>query len=306
MKIFFSEQDHSVNYVHDSGFEHRFVQRSDDYFIIYVSTFTGCNQFCKMCHLTATGQTSMVPASLGELTTQWRTTLNGVAHLPVTPSKVHLNFMARGEPLLNPSVQNNMYTIVKTFNDDVNRHFGFNPKDRQIKTIPILSTIFPAELAPPGTGHWQFKKSLDKMVRGIPVGEMPRVYYSLYSTNPSVRKKWLPKAMDVDMALNGMKHLKQLGMKNNKIHYAFIEGVNDSKKDIDSILDMLDNRDLLDLKWNIVRYNPYSEKYGKESPEHIIGARVQELTDVIGVQNVDVIPRVGTDVYASCGMFLDL
>jgi adenine C2-methylase RlmN of 23S rRNA A2503 and tRNA A37 len=60
-KILTSKIDHSANIptsYKGLTIETRFVQRRPEYFIVYVSTHTGCVMKCKFCWLTQTGQTS--------------------------------------------------------------------------------------------------------------------------------------------------------------------------------------------------------------------------------------------------------
>lgn len=55
-----SQLDSSVNFVETQlvGFlESRYVRREPRYFVAYLSSQTGCNRGCGMCHLTVTGQT---------------------------------------------------------------------------------------------------------------------------------------------------------------------------------------------------------------------------------------------------------
>jgi hypothetical protein len=55
---------------------------------------------------------------------------------------------------------------------------------------------------------------------------------------------------------------------------------------------------------NIVRYNPPSERQGTEPPEEIVQRNAAIYRERLPNSRVSVIPRVGYDVAASCGMFL--
>src|SRR5947209_15592906 len=74
-----SAQDAAVNWDRAAGvgrLEARYVRRCADYFVVYLSSQTGCAQGCRMCHLTATGQTRLRDATVGEMIEQARTVLD--------------------------------------------------------------------------------------------------------------------------------------------------------------------------------------------------------------------------------------
>ena len=88
-----------------------------------------------------------------------------------------------------------------------------------------------------------------------------------------------------------------------KIHFAFIEGENDSEQDMINMAEAINKIDLK-VNLNIVRYNPYSDKYGRESDESVIHRNVSILVDLLKPAQYRVVPKVGFDVQASCGMFV--
>src|SRR5690349_16667872 len=99
-----SREDASVNWdrAADVGrIEARYVRRAPDYAVVYLSSQTGCEQGCRMCHLTATGQTRLRDVTHAEFLEQADAVLDYYRRAAPPAKSVHFNFMARGEPLAN-------------------------------------------------------------------------------------------------------------------------------------------------------------------------------------------------------------
>ena len=305
MEVFHSELDSSIN-VWIDGFEARFVQRTPEYFIIYISTMKGCDQSCRMCHLTTTGQTDSTLATFNDILAQFYAVIQELGErgtLEDTLSKastIHINYMARGEPLLNHYLIDNWGPIHKEIREYFEREYK-----KSLDVRPILSTIFPAELE----DKYGFSGIISLLIYLSDEYHPPSIYYSLYSSDEKVRKRWLPKALPCKSALMYLNLYNILTMDDNevtnKIHFALIKGVNDTLLNATGICDLLSQESLKGLKgipFNLVRYNPYSSKQGEEADEDDI-QKVSEYLNQAG-HPTKVIPKVGFDVKASCGMFL--
>lgn len=285
IKTFKSDIDQSVNYVYDASkigmFEARYVRREDEYFIVYLSSQSGCDQACRMCHLTATGQNKLENATLNDFLLQAEQVYS---HYDIQkPAKiVHYNFMARGEALNNKLILENSGLLLSKLTDMANQ--------RDLESKFLISTILP--------------KSLGSMsIKDVFPSIYPEIYYSLYSMNQSFRKKWLAKAFSAEKGLEMLKEWQDSTGKIPKIHFAFIKGENDSEKDMEQIGAAVKSFDLK-VNLNIVRYNPYSDKYGQESDEHIIIKNTEILKELLKPEQMRIVPKVGFDVKASCGMFI--
>lgn len=283
LKVLNSQIDRSVNFVEEQlvGFlESRFVRKSDDYFIAYLSSQTGCNRGCTFCHLTATGQTSFVDSSHNDFMAQAIQIFKHYRKQDKPAKYMHYNFMARGEPLAN--------NILLDSGDDLLIKLGQVAKDEGLPAKFNISTIMPQTL----------KKSLPEVFQFV----TPTIYYSLYSTQESWRKKWMPAAMEVDQALRMLREYQQFSKKIVKIHYAFIAGENDSIEEVGNVCDAIEKHDLI-CEFNLVRYNPASPDQGVESSDYVINRNIDLITNRFKGK-VQIIPRVGFDVKASCGMFV--
>ena len=287
METYKSAYDKSVNFVQENKQESRFVQRTDDYFIVYLSSQNGCNKACRFCHLTQTGQTQFVDATLEEYLKQANYPIEHYKKLLISgqkPSeKVNFNFMARGEVFSNKVVLENSSQLIDGLNEKI--------KGLNIESKFNFSTIGPTELS--GKEFSEIFKDKKENIM---------IYYSLYSVSPHFRKKWIPKALPVDDMMTKLKNWQDEGGE-VALHWAFIEGVNDSKEDVEKIIEKLEQYSLK-AKFNLVRYNPFSDSQGTESKEEVIQENFKILANYLNNPKSRIVPRVGFDVKASCGMFV--
>lgn len=282
LRVLTSNIDQSINFVEDQlvGFlESRFVRKCEEYFICYLSSQSGCNRGCTFCHLTATGQTTFKDADLNDYTSQAMRVMRHYKNQPKA-KYIHYNFMARGEALANANLLNNA--------DSILWHLGDMAVRENLSVKFNISTIMPLS----------FRKSLLDVFKII----HPTIYYSFYSTNEDFRKQWMPGAMPVEEALLKLKEYQNYSKKVIKIHHAFIKGVNDSLEDVKNMCDLL-TKNNLNVEFNLVRYNPASDAQGSESDDQVIQSNMAYIKNNITGQ-AKIIPRVGFDAFASCGMFV--
>lgn len=281
-----SNIDESVNFVTKSSvgyLESRYVRRVDDYFIVYLSSQSGCAQGCRMCHLTASNQRSYVDTTREQFVSQAKLVLDHyLSKLPA--QKMHYNYMARGEPLDSQVLIASSYSIFAELNALAS---SYGP----IEIKHVISTIMPSSFS-------------DKSLCEIFSGDIkPEIYYSLYTLNEQARKTWLPNAMPVALALEKLKEWQDFTGKRSKIHYAFIKGVNDSQQDVADICYALKKHGLT-VDFNVVRYNPFSDRYGEESDIAVIETNIDLIKSLMPDSCVQLVKKVGLDVKASCGMFV--
>jgi adenine C2-methylase RlmN of 23S rRNA A2503 and tRNA A37 len=279
-----SALDASVNWDRpaDVGrIECRYVRRCPDYFVVYLSSQTGCAQGCRMCHLTATGQTRLLDSTIGEMIDQAKTVLDHYRREAQPARFVHFNFMARGEPLANRALLSDADGLLGELSKLA---VALNLRPRH-----LISTIYPREL--------------DRPLEDIFVTHHPDIYYSVYSMSERFRRRWLPKALPAESALDRLASWQRSTHKIVALHHAYIAGENDSEGDVNAVCDALEERSMM-VHVNIVRYNPFDpSRHGVEPSEEVIERNAAIYRERLPNARVSVIPRVGFDVAASCGMF---
>lgn len=286
--VLHSELDSSVNFVFDNKMEARFVQRTPDYFICYLSSHDGCNKACRFCHLTQTGQTSFNEATIENYMTQATAVLDHYrskleAGMPAA-KHVNFNFMSRGEPLSNNQLIEGL--------SELNQKLRTAVEGMGLTHSLNISSIIPQDADLP-----KIKKAFIENKDNV------LFYYSLYSLDPSFRKRWIPKSLEPCIALDFIKELQsEMGL-NLVLHWALIQGENDSMQNAQLICEQINSRELK-ARFNLVRYNPYSQSQGEEATECSIQEFFEIMKSNLGDPNSRIVPKVGFDVKASCGMFI--
>lgn len=285
LTILKSTEDNSVNFVESGPYpgsiEARYVRRAEDYFVAYLSSQTGCDKACRFCHLTQTGQTSFEQVGLEGFFRQ-ADEIFRYADTQPQAKVVHFDFMARGEALANPTVLEEGDTLLGRLADYAVDH-------RLIPRFKI-STIMPLEM--------EGRELTDSFKRYT-----PDIHYSLYSLDADFRKRWMPKAMAPHEALRKLKLWQRRTSKIIKLHWAYIEGKNDSAEQTRDIVNVIGQLGLR-VDVNIVRYNTFSEDQGREPSLDVIGRNARILAAGLPEAKIKVVDRVGFDVKASCGMFV--
>ena len=283
-----SSEDLSVNFLKNTTegkHEARYVRRTDEYFIVYLSSHDGCRMGCRFCHLTQMGENSMRPVSLEEYVYQ---TVRVLRHYDEVvggggqprASRVHFNFMARGDALANPVVLNDFSTL--------RERLANLAATRGLESRFKVSSILP-------------KLSQDADLTLIE-GEGVALYYSLYSLDPAFRRRWLPNAMEPYIALERLADWQRKTGGRVVLHWALIEGQNDAIEDANAIANAVKNVGLR-TKYNLVRYNSPGPEQGIESDDQTRAAYFETLSSSLSEPS-RIVPRVGFDVAASCGMFV--
>jgi adenine C2-methylase RlmN of 23S rRNA A2503 and tRNA A37 len=294
-KILTSKLDKSVNWITPFGkgqIETRYVLKTKpnrEYVIAYLSSHSGCKMACKFCYLTQQKQTSFDHVPTDTYVAQVQKVIEHSKQNTPNISHLNVNFMSRGEALANK------YII--TDYPDLHTKIDAIAKKANMTLKMNISTIMPHTIR-------QYR------LKDIFGDYQAHVYYSLYSINPEFRKKWMPNALPYEQALDKLKDYEM----NSKFkypvafHWALIKGENDSIKDAETLAKLLYKYDFKS-KFNLVRYNAHPDSSSEESDE----ARYKEIFNIIssslkseGFEKSEsyIVPRVGKDVYASCGMFI--
>jgi 23S rRNA (adenine2503-C2)-methyltransferase len=240
---------------------------------------------CKMCYLTQNGNTSFDHVDIPNYTKQITTVLDFYQKNRIqTATRCNINFMARGEPLANKFVINHYPQLYDAMTETCAKY--------NLTMKPNISSIFPDTIR-------------DHKLIDVFKDKPAYLYYSMYSLNEDFRRKWLPRALPYEMVLSKLKDYQLQSGHLLTFHWSLIKGENDSLDEAKRMADLFNKWDF-NAKFQIVRFN----KHPKLNYEEADLDRINEVFQIInaGLGNHEksyIVPRVGRDVYASCGTFVD-
>jgi len=88
------------------------------------------------------------------------------------------------------------------------------------------------------------------------------------------------------------------------IHWALIAGENDSEAEVAAVLGAVRAAGLR-ASFNQVRFNPPASTGAAEPGQEALDMRFRALAEGLAGPSIRQVPRVGFDVRASCGMFVE-
>lgn len=263
-----SKLDKTVKYVTllDDGLitEASYINKDDGKDIICLSTHTGCNLGCKFCHTTDCKNVVIVrPLDAGEI---FRIAREIARSEVLDPARTLLvSFMGCGEPMLNPELPFALSMIHQ-----------LGPKVRF-----ALATLLPI-----GT-------SLDELdVQGFDV----KVHLSLHFTEDHVRREWMPFASQIVPSIRQLYEYQQRGNR-AEIHYALIDGINDSEEDAKRLVELLQGKNI---SVKLIKYNRRLSLEHQPSSSDVL----KRFREILGDFPHEYYEPPGIDVGSSCGAFL--
>lgn len=127
-----------------------------------------------------------------------------------------------------------------------------------------------------------------------------RVFYSLHSVVQETRDIAIPNATPLDEAIPMLKDYSNDNRNNVIFHHMFMDGQNDSEKEVDAFLELIQKYELQDYEFRILRYNHCDDADFGESKSF------DEIIDTIAphVPFLKVQLSTGSEVRAACGQFI--
>jgi len=128
-----------------------------------------------------------------------------------------------------------------------------------------------------------------------------RLFYSLHSAIQETRDEMIPNAMPLDEAIPALLDYSEDNKYNVIFHHMFIDGFNDTDKEIDALIDLINHYDLQNYELRILRYNTCDvSTYMHESNRF-----KNIISELIKVHpHIKVQVSAGSEVKAACGQFL--
>ena len=207
-----SQTDKTQKFIfkNEAGFivEFSYIDNNTNKDIICVPTHTMCNVGCKFCHTTDyIGKIESVSLDRKEIFDGVDYVVNNTA-IKDNKRLLLISYMGCGEPMKN------LHGLMMSMNDI---------KAAYKKRIRFaVATSLPKDC---WLEFFNFTKIVEKTKLDV------KVHLSLHYTNDEIRKKWMPASLEIEPSIEAVEFYHQLTKNAIEIHYALIEGVNDTCRD---------------------------------------------------------------------------
>jgi len=275
-----SKTDKVEKYVFKNGdgfiVEFSYIDNNTNKDIICVSTHTICNLGCKFCHTTDyIGKIISTEVEHEDL-------FDGIDYiikdLNLNRLTLLISFMGCGDPVLN------VYNVINTMLSVKN-------------TYATKNVRFAVATCMPKNDFSEFFR-LTELIKKENL--TVKMHLSLHYTTDALRKEWMPNALDIKSSLAAMDFYHEATKNPVEIHYALIDGVNDTDDDMIALAELLEHRNFN------VKFLHYNEKNTIEA--HASSrAKYDEFDYFLWIRaaiKTEYYSPPGPDVGASCGMFL--
>lgn len=279
--IYTLEREASPNTVSRFTIEVGVIQKGDGKNILCVPTQTNCAQACKFCHLSAlAGKVAVSNLTAQEI---HDITAFAWADAPWEQSELPLlvSFMGAGEPLANLAELHQAMLKIRDGAGDVDIAVRFG-----------LATMMPAA----------YLNAFEVFTDTVKADRLPlKVHLSLHYVTTEERKHWMPTTAPVYESLRLLREYRRITGNPIEIHYTLIQCVNDALGHIHTLGSLLQG-DPIPVKF--LHYNPTPGDTHRASEDTWVEFLRSELGKPKYGVTTEYYTAPGTDIGASCGMFL--
>jgi len=286
IKTIKSQRDATLKYIFKTKdnlvVEFSYINKDDGKDIICVPCQTMCVIGCKFCH--TTDYIGKIPS----INLDYYDIIEGIRYiyedldLQITQRVLLISFMGCGEPLLNgPNVTSTMQCL-------------FHNADKFGIHAPLIRFAIATSMP---DAVWT---ALSIMIDAIKKDNLPvKFHLSMHYTIDNLRKEWMPHSMNIIPALSLMDFYKKYTGNAVEIHYALIEGINDTEQDAILLSNFLKDKDM-NVKFLFYNEKPTLDIHASNKEKLTIFRRYLEKYNI---KHEYYIPP-GLDIGASCGQFL--
>ena len=298
----------------DGNVEVSWVDR--DKYSVFVSPSVGCQMSCPFCHLTIKKAAFQRLSPSDIISNVKQALLDDIARRPeMTKRYVKLCWMGMGDAMFAPNAVHEVTCTILRWILDNKYAIGIDGVDistvlPKITTVSIesqlrsrnslvqlndtIKEVWGDQLNP----HSHMVEQADVSTHSRYTGRsVLRLFYSLHSAVQSTRNIMVPNAASLESSMYWLRYL-QTKRVNVAFHQLFVEGMNDSPDEVQSIIDWMQqfpDSELRVLRYNFCKNSPHAEWTG-------VDGAIRMLIEA-GVR-VKVQVSAGSEVQAACGQFL--